>query len=109
MRGIGKGQTIKLVLVPEILGLVKTHCSEQAVGVGLEDVIIWLLSNSMANEKIASVTLCQQEVQSWDATLRMQLQPGTCQFPVLRFWGKMTMPNAGTIAHRWDFPSTTRI
>ena len=26
---------------------------------------------------------------------------------VLRFWGKITMPYAGTMAHRWCFPSTT--
>ena len=43
------------------------------------------------------------------ATLRMQLQPGTCPFPELRLWGKMTMPNAGTMAYRRDLPSTTRI
>ena len=42
-------------------------------------------------------------------TLRMQLQPGPCPFSVLGFWGKMTMPNAGTMAYRRDFPSTTRI
>ena len=43
------------------------------------------------------------------ATLRMQLQPGTCPSPVLGFWGKMTMPNAGIMAYRRDLPSTTRI
>ena len=43
------------------------------------------------------------------STLRMQLQPGICPSPVLRFWGKMTMSNAGTMAYRRDFPSTTRI
>ena len=42
-------------------------------------------------------------------TLRMQLQPGTCPFTVLRFWGKMPMPNAGNMAYRRDFPSTTSI
>ena len=36
----------------------------------------------------------------------MQLQPGTCPFPVLEFWGKMTMPNAGIMAYRRDLPST---
>ena len=43
------------------------------------------------------------------STLRMQLQPATCPFPVLGLWGKMTMPNAGIMAYRRDFPSTTRI
>ena len=43
------------------------------------------------------------------ATLRMQLQPGTCPFPVLGFWGKITMPSAGIMAYRRDLPSTTRI
>ena len=41
------------------------------------------------------------------STLRMQLQPGACPFPVLRFRGKITVPNAGTIALRRDFSSTT--
>ena len=45
-------------------------------------------------------------------TLRMQ-PPSSLEsahpVPVLRFWGKMTMPNAGTMAYRRDFPSTTRI
>ena len=42
-------------------------------------------------------------------TLRMQLQPGTCPFSVLGFWGTMTMPSASIMAYRRDFPSTTRI
>ena len=41
--------------------------------------------------------------------LRMQLQPGICPFPVLGFWGKITMPSAGIMTYRRDFPSTTRI
>ena len=48
----------------------------------------------------------------WDrphSTLRMKLQPGTCPFPVLGFWGKITMPNAGTMAYRRYLPSTTSI
>ena len=42
-------------------------------------------------------------------TLRMQIQPGTFPFPVLRFLGKMTMPNAGTMAYRRYYLATTRI
>ena len=42
---------------------------------------------------------------------RMQLQPGTCPFPVLRFWGKITMPNSGITVRTYsrELPSTTRI
>ena len=35
--------------------------------------------------------------------------PGACPSPVLGLWGKMTMPDAGTMAYRRDLPSTTRI
>ena len=42
-------------------------------------------------------------------TLRMRLQPGTCPFSVLGFWGNMTMPSAGTMAYRRYLPSTTMI
>ena len=42
-------------------------------------------------------------------TLGMKLQPGICPFPVLGFWGKNTMPYAGTMAYRRYFPSTTSI
>ena len=41
--------------------------------------------------------------------LNSTLEPAHSQYDVLRFWGKMTMPNAGTMLHRRDFPSTTRI
>ena len=33
------------------------------------------------------------------STLRMKLQTGICPLSVLRFWGKNTMPYAGTMAH----------
>ena len=41
--------------------------------------------------------------------LTMQLQPGTCPFPVQGFWGELTMLNAGIMACCRDLPSTTRI
>ena len=51
--------------------------------------------------------------QGWAAkdcsALRSQPQPATCPSPVLGFWGKMSTPNAGIMAYRRDFPSTTRI
>ena len=40
---------------------------------------------------------------------RLQVTHGTCSIPVLKLGGKMTMPNAGTMAYRRDLPSTTRI
>ena len=35
---------------------------------------------------------------------RPELQPGTCPLPVLGFWGKMTMPNAGIMGYRRYLP-----
>ena len=52
---------------------------------------------------------CTFEESSPISTLIMQLHPGTCPFPVLGFWGKITMPDAGTMADRRYFPSTIRI
>ena len=42
-------------------------------------------------------------VQKGLSTLRLQLEPETFPFPVLGFWGKITMPNAGTMAYRRDY------
>ena len=39
--------------------------------------------------------------------MKQHVQPGICPFPVLGFWGKNTMPHAGTMAYRRYFPSTT--
>merc|ERR1712000_264027 len=80
MRGIGKGQTIKLLVVPEILVRIRTQV---AVGKGLpvpdnsnelslesreqiqqflNDVIAWLVINSMRVDGIQFNLLCEQNV-----------------------------------------------
>ena len=79
MRGIGQGQTIKLVLVPEIRSQIidyrllignrgeadaSTAKQPTEIEPTLHDIIAWLLASSMANETSASVTLCEQEVLS---------------------------------------------
>ena len=35
------------------------------------------------------------------------LPPGIFPFAVLGLWGKLTMPNAGTMAYRRDLPSSS--
>ena len=79
MRGIGKGQTLKLIVVPEILERIKTQV---AAGSGqsvqqressfgpvennpqrlLRDVISWLVINSMRVDGIQFNLLCEQNV-----------------------------------------------
>lgn len=71
MRGIGKGQTIKLLIIPEIIERIKTEVS---LGSGrpvddfnnpkkfLQDVISWLVINSMRVDGIQFNLLCEQSV-----------------------------------------------
>lgn len=76
MRGIGKGQTITLLVTPEVADLVKKQGSigligrEGAPGVGemsnlpkfLRDVLTWLIINSMRVDSIQYNLLCEQSV-----------------------------------------------
>jgi hypothetical protein len=73
MRGIGKGQTIKLLVVPEIYDRIRTQV---AIGSGqpmemdyssrpqqfLKDVLSWLVINSMRVDGIQYNLLCEQNV-----------------------------------------------
>ena len=90
MRGIGKGQTIKLIVVPEIFDRIKTQVS---IGAGLtvspdyssngkqffKDVLSWLVINSMRVDGIQFNLLCEQNVSNiWRkrcfSTLRMDFK-----------------------------------
>jgi hypothetical protein len=77
MRGIGKGQTIRLLVVPEILSRIQTQVSIGATGrpgadsarVGmvdqkqfLNDVVSWLVINSMRVDGVQYNLLCEQSV-----------------------------------------------
>ena len=70
MRGIGKGQTIQLLLVPEIVERIHTEVS---AGMGaslghrsskqyLQDVISWLVINSMRVDSVQYNLSCEQSV-----------------------------------------------
>lgn len=76
MRGIGKGQTIKLLVVPEIYDRINTQV---AIGAGitqklqetmtstnikqfLQDVLSWLMINSMRVDGVQFNLLCEQSV-----------------------------------------------
>ena len=91
----------------------KTHdlsgtmaCIFWLLEIGLHNNTKHTLHSSIINFNILRNQECMQSVLT---TLRMQLQPGTCPFSVLGFWGNMTMPSAGIMTYRRDFPSTTRI
>ena len=82
MRGIGKGQTIDLFVIPEVTQLITTHVSAglgttpaqlqatwQSIGPLdsqprverlLKDVAAWLVVNSMRSEKVQFNLLCEQ-------------------------------------------------
>jgi hypothetical protein len=76
MRGIGKGQTITLMITPEVSDLIRKQVSIGATGkpyvqgIGdlsnsesfLRDVISWLVINSMRVDGIQYNLLCEQSV-----------------------------------------------
>jgi hypothetical protein len=80
MRGIGKGQTIKLLVVPEIADRIKTQvsiggnttvksvtevsvsASPDEIAQHLKDVVSWLMTNSMRVDGVQYNLLCEQSV-----------------------------------------------
>jgi hypothetical protein len=71
MRGIGKGQTIKLLVIPEIVDRINVQVS---IGSGnitkdsdnvhqfLKDIVSWLVINSMRVDGVQFNLLCEQSV-----------------------------------------------
>jgi hypothetical protein len=69
MRGIGKGQTIRVLVIPEVKGLVqeaKTLCGQGDVtdATIVTDVAAWLYLNGMKSEQMQSIVLSKQDVQN---------------------------------------------
>ncbi len=69
MRGIGKGQTIRMLVIPEVKGLVqeaKTLCGQGDVtdATFVIDVAAWLYLNGMKSEQMQSIVLSKQDVQN---------------------------------------------
>lgn len=76
MRGIGKGQTITLIIVPEIADLIAKQVSIGITGKAgnivagnidnvpqfFDDVICWLVINSMRVDSVQYNLLCEQNV-----------------------------------------------
>lgn len=70
MRGIARGQTIQLFIIPEVATLIRRELaaagySSTAVGGGeqtLRDVTAWLTINSMRSERVQFNQLCLQNV-----------------------------------------------
>ena len=63
MRGIGKGQTIHLFIVPEIKKLIKKTLP-RVTGHIEDDVAAWLQLNNMKIEKLQFLQLCSQNMQT---------------------------------------------
>jgi len=62
MRGIGKGQTIHLYIIPEVLKLIKKEAPES--GSMQRNVAGWLTINSMRSEKLQFMQLCVQNLKN---------------------------------------------
>ena len=80
MRGIGKGQTIRLLIIPEIEQRIRiqvsmgkgvsqdsifslsSNLSDSSLKIYLQDVICWLVINSMRVDGIQFNLLCEQSV-----------------------------------------------
>lgn len=91
MRGIGKGQTIILLVTPEVVDLIGKHVSIGATGkigapnIGdvnntakfLKDVLSWLVINSMRVDSVQYNLLCEQSVSNiWRKRCFKVLQEG---------------------------------
>ena len=59
MRGIGRGQTIHLYIVPEIKRLIKKSLPRLTGNIE-DDVAAWLIINGMRSEKLQFNLLCDQ-------------------------------------------------
>lgn len=59
MRGLGRGQTLHLVITDEVAALIE---AVQASGNMLRDALAWLVTKSMASDKLQHLALCQQEL-----------------------------------------------
>ena len=66
MRGIGRGQTILLYVIPEVAQRVQAELGERATGEARVDIPAWLLVQAMRVESLQFVKLAQQEVFYYD-------------------------------------------
>ena len=64
MRGIGKGQTVRLFIISEVQSRINTELATHASGRPELDVPAWLLLNSMRLENLQAVKLGEQELQN---------------------------------------------
>lgn len=68
MRGLGKGQTLQLVVIPEVANRVREDLSAVAPGTTLDrgerswSMVAWLLLRGMASERMEGAQSLQQEV-----------------------------------------------
>ena len=60
MRGLGRGQSVRVILVQELVSLVYTTI--RTSGDIRTDVVLWLLSNSVRSEHLQQMQLCHQDI-----------------------------------------------
>ena len=98
MRGIGQGQTITVMLIPEVRDMIKAD--------SISDIACWLIINGMLAEKLQHGELCVKEINNvWRKTALEMLKKGkrmyveefreTIGFPVMD-----TVPCPEPIAER---------
>lgn len=61
MRGIGKGQTITALVIPEVSRLIKAELASPTKSWPV-DIVSWLTVNSMRGERMQYKQLCTQEI-----------------------------------------------
>jgi hypothetical protein len=67
MRGLGKGQTLRVLIVDEVWELIQKVSNSGDV---LTDIFAWLCVNSMKSEKLQHLALCYQQLSNtWRKTV----------------------------------------
>jgi hypothetical protein len=88
MRGIGKGQTVTLYLIPEVRKLIDAETRDARPANLIAAVAAWLTINSARSERLQFMQLCTQNLKNvWrtrafeamlaDATVPLRMADGT--------------------------------
>jgi hypothetical protein len=92
MRGIGKGQTISLYIIPEVLKLIEAEAKPSKPNQTLiSSVAAWLTVNSMRSERLQFMQLCSQNMRNvWRKRayelMLLETTPNQDMMDERRFW-----------------------
>ena len=62
MRGLGRGQSVRVIVVPELSQLITTAFPNSPCSFYQSNIVCWLLKNSVFSEHIQQMQLCQQDI-----------------------------------------------